>query len=107
MRFILLFTAVTLALPPLTAQADPRGCPPGLAQKHNGCLPPGQAKKIYGYRYGIGDRIDGDYIILRNPGRYGLGRDETYYRVGDYIYRVDRDTRRVLDLVGLAAAILN
>jgi len=26
---------------------DGRGCPPGLAKKHNGCLPPGQAKKIY------------------------------------------------------------
>jgi hypothetical protein len=23
------------------------GCPPGLAKKHNGCLPPGQAKKRY------------------------------------------------------------
>jgi Ni/Co efflux regulator RcnB len=22
-------------------------CPPGLAKKHNGCLPPGQAKKLY------------------------------------------------------------
>ena len=26
---------------------DGSGCPPGLAKKHNGCLPPGQAKKIY------------------------------------------------------------
>jgi len=23
------------------------GCPPGLAKKNNGCLPPGQAKKLY------------------------------------------------------------
>ena len=22
------------------------GCPPGLAKKHNGCMPPGQAKKL-------------------------------------------------------------
>jgi len=64
-------------------------CPPGLAKKHNGCLPPGQAKKRYvigqpcppgivigvvppslavilgpppyGYRYGI---IDGDVVKL-------------------------------------------
>ncbi len=28
-------------------------CPPGLAKKHNGCLPPGQAKK----RYAIGRRL--------------------------------------------------
>jgi hypothetical protein len=25
--------------------ASARGCPPGLAKKNNGCLPPGQAKK--------------------------------------------------------------
>jgi len=25
----------------------PKGCPPGLAKKNNGCLPPGQAKKHY------------------------------------------------------------
>ncbi len=24
-----------------------RSCPPGLAKKHNGCLPPGQAKKVH------------------------------------------------------------
>ena len=64
-------------------------CPPGLAKKNNGCLPPGQAKKRYvvgqplprgivvgelpvdlsirigpapaGYRYGI---LDGDLIKL-------------------------------------------
>lgn len=64
-------------------------CPPGLAKKHNGCLPPGQAKKRYaigyplphgvvlgplpsalvillgappaGYRYGI---LDGDVVKL-------------------------------------------
>lgn len=24
----------------------PRGCPPGLAKKNNGCMPPGQAKKL-------------------------------------------------------------
>ena len=30
------------------AQRDDRhqGCPPGLAKKNNGCLPPGQAKKL-------------------------------------------------------------
>jgi hypothetical protein len=65
------------------------GCPPGLAKKHNGCMPPGQAKKRYvighplpygvvlapcppalaivlgppphGYRYGI---LDGDVVKL-------------------------------------------
>ena len=26
-------------------------CPPGLAKKHNGCMPPGQAKKIWPMSY--------------------------------------------------------
>ncbi len=67
-------------------------CPPGLAKKNNGCLPPGQAKKRYvighplphgivvaelpvelsvrigpapaGYRYGI---LDGDLVRVLAP----------------------------------------
>ncbi len=103
MRFTLLLAAFALSLSPDTGLASQKHCPPGLAKKNNGCLPPGQAKKIYG----IGDRINGDYIILRNPGRYGLDDDETYYRVGDYLYRVDRDTREVLDLIGAIARVLD
>jgi hypothetical protein len=107
-------TGLALALSPLLAEAGNHKsdkvktsagigqCPPGLAKKNNGCLPPGQAKK-----YGIGDRIDGGYIIIRDPDRYGLDRDQTYYRVGDYVYRVDRETREVLDLIGAIAAVLN
>jgi hypothetical protein len=34
------------------------GCPPGLAKKHNGCLPPGQAKK----RYAVGHAIARDVV---------------------------------------------
>ncbi|MBZ0127120.1 MAG: RcnB family protein [Rhodocyclaceae bacterium] len=37
-------------------QAQPgRKCPPGLAKKNNGCLPPGQAKK-----WGMGRPLPGD-----------------------------------------------
>lgn len=37
-------------------QAQPgRNCPPGLAKKNNGCLPPGQAKK-----WGMGRPLPGD-----------------------------------------------
>ena len=105
MRPIMLIAAAAmLATSPLSGHAgNSKGCPPGLAKKQNGCLPPGQAKKIYGR----GDYLTGDYVVIRNPGRYGLDRDETYYRVGDYIYRVDRDTREVLDLIGAVAAILD
>jgi hypothetical protein len=53
-----------------------RGCPPGLAKKHNGCMPPGQAKRYghdrdhYGYR--------NDY--RRDHDRYGY-RDDRHERV--------------------------
>ena len=38
----------------VVAQRDDRhaGCPPGLAKKNNGCLPPGQAKKLH-----VGQRL--------------------------------------------------
>lgn len=51
--------------------------------------------------------IRGDYVIIRDPGRYGLDPYGTYYRVGDQVLRVDRETREVLDLIGAAARILN
>jgi hypothetical protein len=103
MRHTLLVAAALTALSSVPAIANPPGgCPPGLAKKGTGCLPPGQAKKIYG----IGERIDGGHII-RHPGRHGLDPNQTYYRVGDYVYRVDRETRAVLDLIGAVARVLN
>ena len=38
-------------------------CPPGLAKKHNGCLPPGQAKK----RWVVGQRLPRDVIFYELP----------------------------------------
>ena len=38
-------------------------CPPGLAKKHNGCMPPGHAKK----RYSIGYPLPRDVVILEVP----------------------------------------
>jgi Ni/Co efflux regulator RcnB len=42
----------------------PHGCPPGLAKKHNGCLPPGQAKKL-----AVGHRLPPDvrYYAVPQP----------------------------------------
>lgn len=82
------------------------GCPPGLAKKSPACVPPGQAKK-HATPYRVGDRIIGDYVIVDPPGRYGLDPRQTYYRVGDNIFRVNRETREVLDFIGAAAALLN
>ena len=38
-------------------------CPPGLAKKHNGCLPPGQAKK----RYAVGRALPRVVVVERVP----------------------------------------
>ena len=87
-------------------------CPPGLAKKSPSCVPPGLAKdrayhendRVVIYRQG--DVIQRDYILIRDPLRYGL-IDGTYYRVGDYVYRVDRETNEVLALMGAVNALLN
>ncbi len=53
------------------------GCPPGLARKNNGCLPPGQARQIARDRY--------DYLWR------SWGDDQHRYRYdGGYLYRYDR-----------------
>ena len=40
------------------------GCPPGLAKKNNGCLPPGQAKKLWA----IGQPLPGSVMFYNLPG---------------------------------------
>ncbi len=101
---ILIATTLLLALSPSVASAGgPKGCPPGLAMKGNGCLPPGQAKKIYER----GEYLSGDYVLIRSPEIYGLDPSGTYFRLGNYVYRVDHETKKVLDLIGAVAAILD
>jgi hypothetical protein len=39
-------------------------CPPGLAKKNNGCLPPGQAKKMWA----IGQPLPGSVVFYSLPG---------------------------------------
>ncbi len=78
-------------------------CPPGLAKKHNGCLPPGQAKKLYN----VGQRLPYGYngytpynqipYDLRN--RYDLNDDDRYIYRDDYLYRVDPRTQIVQQII--------
>lgn len=44
------------------AQGRAGKCPPGLAKKHNGCMPPGQAKK-----WKLGQRLDRDVVVYPVP----------------------------------------
>lgn len=83
---------------------DARGsCPPGLAKKGNGCMPPGQAKKMYdiGQRYNrnFGDIWGYNQIPddLRN--RYDLDDDYRYYYNQGYLYQVDPTTLIVRQVI--------
>ena len=79
------------------------GCPPGLAKKHNGCLPPGQAKKLYN----VGQRFPRSYGVpwtynqipydLRT--QYGLPTRGDYYYGDGYLYRVDPRTMLIQQVV--------
>jgi len=55
-------------------------CPPGLAKKNNGCLPPGQAKK----RYVVGQRLPNGIVVAELPRELSarIGVAPTGYRYG-------------------------
>ncbi len=114
-RLIAAGLIVALAVPLTQVAAAPKdkkqgkiaGCPPGLAKKNPPCVPPGQVGKQYPGVYRIGDRIERDYVVIGNPGRYGLDPNQTYYRVGDNIFRVNRQTREILEFIGAAANLLD
>lgn len=117
MRIPLLACAIAALALPVHADDDHRGrdngrhigrdCPPGLARKDPPCVPPGLARQG---REDDDDRpfyLTGDYLILENPGRFGLDPDLTYGSAGGMIYRIDRDTREVLALIGAIEDVLN
>ena len=89
---------------------DARACPPGLAKKNNGCLPPGQAKK----RLAIGSRYMNDYDYRRYEynqlpsyirDRYFDDRPADYYDNYNYyydqgsVYRVNPTTQIVEQII--------
>lgn len=80
-----------------------RACPPGLAKKGNGCLPPGQAKKIFA----AGQRLDSAWFEgYRMPLAYRSFYYDTpdhYYRYDDsgYIYRADRGSDLISAVIPL------
>ena len=55
-------------------------CPPGLAKKNNGCLPPGQAKK----RYTVGQRLPNGVVLVELPAALStrIGVAPAGYRYG-------------------------
>jgi Ni/Co efflux regulator RcnB len=76
-----------------------RNCPPGLAKKHNGCLPPGQAKK-----WAVGQPIPRDVtiyavpqpvIVQLPPPPYGY----RYARLGNDIVLVQSQNNLIIDII--------
>ena len=94
LRLALPLTALMLATGG-PALAAPKGCPPGLAKK--GVKAPDRDRHY---------NTD-DYVILGDPLRYGLDPDRTYYRLGDEVVRVDRETGEILNFIGSLAALLD
>jgi len=83
---------------------DARGnCPPGLAKKNNGCLPPGQVKKLYnvGQRYNrnFGNLWSYNQIPTDLRDRYGFDQSDRYYYNQGYVYRVDPKTMLIQQVV--------
>lgn len=75
-------------------------CPPGLAKKNNGCLPPGQAKK----RYTVGRPLNQGVVYQQLPGTLStrLGPAPTGYLYGlldGDLIKMDAKTRRVVDVI--------
>lgn len=74
-------------------------CPPGLAKKNNGCLPPGQAKK-----WRVGSRLPGDVVFYPLPHdvvvRLGVPpAGHKYVRVAADILLIAVGTSMVVDAI--------
>ena len=79
------------------AYSQPKSCPPGLAAKNNGCLPPGIAK-----RYTIGEVLPEGipYELITNLAYYGLDMPDgnwLYYLVDGDVLRIADDVFTVLE----------
>ena len=78
-------------------------CPPGLAKKNNGCMPPGQAKKIYN----VGQRYNRNFGTTWTYGQipeylrsqHSFDQSDRYYYRDGYLYQVDPKTMLVEQVI--------
>ncbi len=76
-----------------------KGCPPGLAKKQNGCMPPGQAKK-WDVGYVLPSTVR--YYDVPAPLVFQLGQPPVgyrYVRVNDDILLLATGTRMIVDAI--------
>ncbi len=81
------------------AESSAKRCPPGLAKKNNGCMPPGQAKK-----WQVGQRLPGDVIYHEIPpeiaSQLGVPPDgHRYVRVASDILLITQNVGNVIDAI--------
>lgn len=81
-------------------------CPPGLAKKHNGCLPPGQAKK----QFGIGFPLAGSVVFQPVPQHWlkhlqPIPAGYRYVRVDRDVLLIAEASKMVIDAVTLLSAV--
>ncbi len=78
-------------------------CPPGLAKKHNGCMPPGQASRMFrqGQRIPNGYNYYTDYsnIPVQYRNQYNLDPNSRYIYRNGQIYVVDPRTSLVQRII--------
>ncbi len=78
------------------------GCPPGLAKKHNGCLPPGQAWRIGQRAPWNNDRyVDYGSLPSYYRDRYPYSSGQRYYYSGNRVYTIDPTTRLIRSIVNI------
>lgn len=80
-------------------QYSAKRCPPGLAKKNNGCMPPGQAKK-----WAVGQALPSDLVYYPVPQavvvRLGVApAGHRYVRVANDILLIAIGTRMVVDAI--------
>ena len=79
--------------------SNAKSCPPGLAKKNNGCMPPGQAKKLVpGQPVPAGVTlypVPQPVIVQLPPPPYGY----RYARVGNDIVLVRNENQLIVDII--------
>ena len=80
------------------------GCPPGLDKRDNGCLPPGQAKKLIGTP--LARTAFANSLLPSQYRNWFRDDDDYFFRAGDgFIYRVDRNDGLIDGLIPMAAGL--
>lgn len=100
-KFILVALTSAILFAPVATLAQPKSCPPGLAKRDNGCLPPGQAKRL-----AVGEILPEGiaYSLITDLAQYGLptpNGDWLYYLVDGDILRVADATFTILEILGM------